>query len=146
MQCSYRSKTPSAHRRAPRLPAAQHFLVVDDNRDSADSLAMLLSSQGGVVRTAYDGADALKLVATLRPDVVLLDIAMPTLNGYEVARRMRSLPGGANCLLIALTGFGQAADKRRSEAGGFDGHLVKPVDFDALTKMVAELRSEQRVS
>jgi CheY-like chemotaxis protein len=108
--------------------AARRILVVDDNVDSANSLAQLLRLDGNEVRTAYDGLRAVDEAAAFRPDVVFLDIGLPRLNGYDTARRIRQQPGGAGVLLIALTGWGQDEDRRRSREAGFDHHLVKPVE------------------
>ncbi|HEY6451139.1 MAG TPA: ATP-binding protein, partial [Steroidobacteraceae bacterium] len=124
-----------------RLPGVRNILIADDNRDSADSLAMLLASSGNVVRTAYDGQGAIDLAAADRPDIILLDIAMPKLNGYDTARQIRALPGGSSIVLIAMTGFGQQADRHRSKAVGFDGHLVKPVDYGAVMELLASVQA-----
>ena len=131
----------------PREPAVvqpvstvpRRILVVDDNRDSADSLAMLLKLTGHDVHTAHDGLEAVEAAATFQPDVILLDIGMPRLNGYEAARRIREQQRHKGLTLVALTGWGQEEDRRRSEEAGFDSHLVKPVDLAALTKLLAEL-------
>jgi CheY-like chemotaxis protein len=113
----------------PARTTARRVLVVDDNVDGAESLALLLSLDGHDVRMAHDGRSALAAAEEYRPDVVLLDIGLPDgLDGYEVARRLRSELGLASTLLLALTGFGQAEDRRRSRDAGFDDHLVKPVD------------------
>ena len=114
----------------------RRILVVDDNRDSADSLTLLLSMLGNEVHTAYDGQEAVEAVAAFQPEVVLLDIGLPKLNGYEVARRIREQAGGPSRVLIALTGWGQEEDRRRSREAGFDHHLTKPVDFDDLKKLL----------
>ncbi len=114
------------------------ILVVDDNKDSIAALGHILSSQGHEVRLAYDGNTALAAVRTRAPDVILLDIGLPDISGYDVARQVRELPGGADLHLIALTGFGQAEDRRKSEAAGFDEHLVKPVDLGVLARIIAE--------
>jgi signal transduction histidine kinase/CheY-like chemotaxis protein len=116
----------------------RRILVVDDNRDSAKSLAMLLKMSGHDVHTAHDGLEAVEAAATLQPDVILLDIGMPRLNGYEAARRIRERQRHKNLTLVALTGWGQDEDRRRSEDAGFDSHLVKPVDLAALTKLLAQ--------
>ena len=105
---------------------------MDDNRDAADSLALLLRLSRHEVWTAYDGGAALSLAAEHAPEVVLLDIGLPGMDGYEVARRLRELPQTRESLLVALTGYGQAEDRERSNAAGFDDHLVKPVDIDGL--------------
>ncbi|HVG08628.1 MAG TPA: ATP-binding protein [Thermoanaerobaculia bacterium] len=116
--------------------AARRILVVDDNRDSAESLALLLQVTGNEVRTAFDGLEAVEEAERFRPDVVLLDIGMPKLNGYEAARRIRGEPWGKGMLLIAQTGWGQEEDRRRSQEAGFDAHLTKPVDHLKLIKLL----------
>jgi signal transduction histidine kinase/CheY-like chemotaxis protein len=115
------------------------ILVVDDNRDSAASMGMLLRIVGNDVRTANDGLEALTAAEEFQPDVVLLDIGLPKLNGYEVARRIRQQSYGVGMVLIATTGWGQDADRRRSKDAGFDHHLVKPLDPDTLLEMLAGL-------
>lgn len=121
----------------PEAPSRRRVLVVDDNHDSADSLAALLKILGHEVTTAYDGAQAVETAAELRPEVVLLDIGMPVLDGFEACRRIREQPWGRGMHLIALTGWGQEEDRRRSRDAGFDSHLVKPVDADDLIRAVA---------
>lgn len=116
----------------------RRVLVVDDNHDSADSLATLLKLSGHDVYTANDGLEAVEAAARLQPDVIVLDIGMPRLNGYEAARQIRAQPRHKDLTLVALTGWGQAEDRRRCEDAGFDAHLVKPVDLVALTKLLAE--------
>ena len=117
--------------------ALRRILVVDDNVDSADSLGQLLEILGNEVRTANDGEAGIAVAAQFRPDMVLMDIGMPKLNGYEAARRMRQHPWGRGMVLVALTGWGQEDDRKKSAAAGFDHHLVKPVDIDALTKLMS---------
>ena len=112
------------------------ILVVDDNVDSALTMAALLSMYGHEVRTAHDGLQALDEVGSFRPDVVILDIGMPKMNGYTVAMRIRERTGEAQPLLIAVTGWGQEEDRRRSKAAGIDHHLVKPVDPAALSTLL----------
>jgi len=124
----------------PPPTTARRILVVDDNRDSAMSLAMVLKLTGHETHTAYDGLEAVEAAATFRPDVVLLDIGLPKLNGYDACRKIREQPWGKGMVLIALTGWGQDEDRRKSQEAGFDAHLVKPVDHAALTKLLAELR------
>jgi len=119
----------------PTVPL--RILIADDNLDSAASLAMLLTLEGNETQTAHDGLEALEVAATFRPDVILLDIGMPRLNGYEVCRRIRQQSWGKNMVVIALTGWGQEEDKRRSLAAGVDSHLVKPVDHAALKKLLS---------
>ncbi len=130
---------PPAAPAPARAATGRRVLVVDDNRDSAASMAMLMEINGNETRMAHDGLEALEAASAFRPDVVLLDIGLPELNGYEVARRIRQQPWGADVLLIALTGWGQDEDRRKSGEAGFNGHLVKPVDFAVLTKLLAEL-------
>jgi signal transduction histidine kinase/ActR/RegA family two-component response regulator len=116
--------------------AGRRVLVVDDNQDAAASLAMLLTTMGNETRTAHDGLAALEVCAAFRPDVVLLDIGMPKLNGYDTARRIRQKPWGQDVTLVALTGWGQDEARRRSSEAGFDHHAVKPVEPAALAKLL----------
>jgi signal transduction histidine kinase len=118
---------------------ARRILVVDDERLSAASLRKLLELKGHEIRTAHDGLEAMEVAEAFRPDVVLLDIGLPKLNGYEVAQRVRREPWGRGLVLIALTGWGQETDRRRSQEAGFDHHLVKPVNPDALLQLLASL-------
>jgi signal transduction histidine kinase/DNA-binding response OmpR family regulator len=119
------------------LPATpRRVLVVDDNQDVADSLTIILRQQGHEVRAAHDGLAALKLAQGYKPQVVLLDIGLPGLDGYEVARRLRALPELQGALLIALTGYGQPEARRTALSAGFDVHLVKPVDPQTLTDLM----------
>jgi signal transduction histidine kinase len=115
------------------------ILVVDDNRDSAETLAQLLRSHGNTTLTAFDGLEALEVAPDFRPNVVLLDIGLPKLNGYDTARRIREQPWGREVALVALTGWGKEEDRRRSSQAGFDNHMVKPVDFEKLTELLATL-------
>jgi CheY-like chemotaxis protein len=115
----------------------RRILVVDDNQDSANSLAMLLRLMGNDVRTAYDGLEAVGAAAAFHPELILLDIGLPKLDGYEVARRIRHEHGN-QVLLIALTGWGQEDDRRRSREAGFDQHLTKPVEVNALQSLLAD--------
>lgn len=117
----------------------RRILLADDNEDALDSLAALLENDGHQVYTAADGARALELACECRPEVMLLDIGMPLLDGYEVARRVREQSWGRGTVLIALTGWGQDEDRRRSREVGFDSHLVKPLDLDALAQLFAHL-------
>ena len=116
-----------------KIPA-RRILVVDDNVDAADSLAMLLRVIGHDVRTAHDGPAALEAARASRPEVVLLDIGLPFMSGLDVARHLRNDFPAHDVVLVALTGYGQDEDRRRSEEAGFNGHLVKPLDFDALQR------------
>jgi len=112
--------------------AGQRILVVDDNQDAADTLAMLLEADGAQARAVYDGPAALAMLPGLRSDVVLLDLGMPDMDGFEVARRIRADPALAGVRIVALTGWGQESDRERTRGAGFDFHLTKPVDLDML--------------
>jgi PAS domain S-box-containing protein len=118
------------------------ILIVDDLQDSADSLARWLRMYGQEVQTAYDGEQAIQAAEAMRPDVVLLDIGMPKVNGYDVCRHIRQQAWGQDTLLIAVTGWGQEEDRRRTQAAGFDHHMVKPVDPAALLKVLASQGEE----
>jgi CheY-like chemotaxis protein len=123
----------STGERAPR----RRVLVVDDNVDAANSLALVLRLDGHETEAVYTAYDALEHAATFKPDVVLLDIGLPQLDGYEVARRLRSSPELRGICLVALTGYGQSEDRQRARAAGFDFHLVKPVDFELLARTLS---------
>jgi len=127
--------TPRDHPAPVSRP--MRVLVVDDNLDAAEMLAEWLSAIGHSVRVAADGPTALEIAADFKPDVALLDIGLPVMDGYEVARRLREQPGCAKMRLIALTGYGQESDHDRSRRAGFEDHLVKPVDLDAITRAVS---------
>jgi CheY-like chemotaxis protein len=129
---------PDGGKRA-RAALRHRILVVDDNRDSADSLAMLLRLVGHDVRTAHDGRQALSVAGAYRPDVVLLDIGLPGMDGFTVARHLRSQPELAGVVLVALTGYGSDEDRSRSQAAGFNHHMVKPVNLDALNELLTAL-------
>ena len=121
---------------APR--SGTRILVVDDNVDTAGGLGRLLTRRGYSVEVANDGASALEKTRTFIPAVVLLDIGLPGMDGYEVARRMRTQPGAAGTVILALSGYGQEEDRARSRAAGFDQHLVKPIDFTVLETLLGE--------
>ena len=124
------------------IHSSQHrILVVDDNRDAAESLATLLSLTGDETRVAYDGVEALETAAVFKPDVMFLDLGLPKVNGYEVARKVRQSPGGDKILLIALTGWTLEADPQSSMAAGFDEHWIKPMDYFALACVLAKTPS-----
>jgi len=124
-------------------PARLKILVADDNRDAADSLAMLLELSGHEVNVAHCGGAALACAARQRPHVVILDIGMPDMSGYEVARKIRAERGGADMMLIAVTGWGHADDKARARAAGFNHHLTKPVDPDHVEQLLQECLQRQ---
>jgi PAS domain S-box-containing protein len=122
---------------APPAPvASRRVLVVDDNRDSAESMAMMLGMMGHETLAVHGGQEALGAVASFRPEVVLLDIGMPDMNGYDACARIRELPQGAALTLVAMTGWGQEDDRKRSAEAGFDHHLIKPVDIEALQRLL----------
>jgi CheY-like chemotaxis protein/nitrogen-specific signal transduction histidine kinase len=129
--------TPREEQAAASPPSGLRVLVADDNRDAAESLAALLRLLGHEVRVAFDGIATLETARTYHPQVVLLDIGMPGLDGYQVAQRLRDQPEYRDALLIALTGWGQQDDLRRSQEAGFDHHLVKPVELTALRELLA---------
>lgn len=112
------------------------MLVVDDNRDSAESMATLLRLSGHDVSTAHDGPSALSYAAARRPEIILLDIGLPGMTGYEVAKKIRALSGLARVRLVAMTGYGQEEDRRRASDAGFDSHFVKPLDVDDVAKVI----------
>jgi two-component system, chemotaxis family, CheB/CheR fusion protein len=119
------------------MPAMSRALVVDDCPDTTDSFCSLLRLWGYDTRAANDGPAALTLAADFRPDVALVDVAMPLLDGFEVARRLRALPGLEKSLLVAMTGLGSEEDRRRCREAGFDLHLLKPVDPEELERLLA---------
>jgi PAS domain S-box-containing protein len=137
------SETPSPEvRHVEPAPEPQHrlrILVVDDNRDAAESLAILMELWGHEVKRAYHGTKALELCVEYRPDVIFLDIGLPGMDGYEVAAQLRASPETAGAMLIAVTGYGQEEDRRRSRRAGFDQHLVKPVAPDNLHSLLQSL-------
>ena len=138
-----KASAPAAEARPPApapRPAAgsKRILIVDDNVDAAELLAMSLESRGHVVRVAHDGPEALRVVEAFTPDLALLDIGLPVMDGYELARRFRTLPALHRIRMVAITGYGQASDRQQSTDAGFDAHLVKPLDFDALGKLLKE--------
>jgi CheY-like chemotaxis protein len=118
--------------------AAKNILVVDDNVDVANGLGDVMEAAGHSVRVVTEAVKALELAREAPPDVVILDIELPVMDGYELANRLRALPQLGNCVFIALTGYGQAHDQRESREYGFHHHFVKPVDVDRLLKIVSE--------
>ena len=127
----------------PRSPS-RRILIVDDNRDGAASLGVMLSLLGHDSRTAHDGLDAIKLAESFRPDLMLLDIGLPKVSGYDVCRRIRQQPWGKAVFMVAVTGWGQENDRRRSEEAGFDRHIIKPLDASALQRLLASLPTPER--
>lgn len=127
----------------PRLAVSHRILVVDDNRDSAETMEMLLQLSGHIVRTAYDGTSALPIVSEFQPDVILLDLGLPGLTGYEVAERVQQMILGRRPLLVAMTGYGQQGDRQRTREAGFDHHLVKPVDLEVLQQILSSVTARE---
>jgi CheY-like chemotaxis protein len=132
-----RGREGSDTRQESSAVSGRRVLVVDDNRDFADSLAAVLRLAGNEVCVTYDGLEAVGAAGMWRPDIVLLDIGLPHLNGYDTARRIRDTLGKRTPLLVAITGWGQEEDRRRSRAAGFDHHLVKPIDPAELSSFLA---------
>ena len=118
------------------VPVRRNILIADDNQDALESLALMLRMEGHEVHCASDGEEALALAGLRRPEIVVLDVGMPKLDGCEVARRIRAESWGRGAVLVALTGWGQEIDRRRSREAGFDMHLVKPVDPATLCDML----------
>jgi CheY-like chemotaxis protein len=121
------------------------ILIVDDNHDGADMLSEVLTRQGYRTVVAYDGIEALRLAARFKPDVALLDLGLPVMDGYELADRLRLLPGLASITLIALTGYGQPSDRARTRAVGFHHHLVKPIDLEELERLVSAITTPSSI-
>ena len=138
------SKAPPEE--VPATERAVRVLLVDDNVDAAESLAMLLRLWGHEVAVAHDGPAALRAAEAQRPEVALLDIGLPGMDGYELARRLRSQPGLGRAVLVALTGWGQEEDRRRSQEAGFDHHLTKPVELSALQELLAQTQPQRASS
>ena len=136
------SSQPPASKPA-KQPRGCRILVVDDNKDNAESLGMLLRMIGNETQVAYDGQEAVEAAEQFRAEVVLLDIGLPKLNGLDACRRIRGQPWGKNMVLVALTGWGQVEDRRKSQEAGFDGHLVKPVNYTELMNLLASLQERQ---
>jgi CheY-like chemotaxis protein len=130
---------PRSAERRPTQPNARRVLVVDDNRDGAELISDFLSNAGHEVQIANDPSQALSMAGAFRPEIAILDIGLPVMDGYALAHELRDRMGATSPILIALTGYGQVQDKRRSEAAGFALHLVKPVGGAALARMLDEL-------
>ena len=134
--------TPEDPRHALKTnPARRRILVVDDNRDGASSLAEMLDMMGSETKTAFDGEEAVNVAEAFKPDIVLMDIGMPKLNGYDACRHIRAQPWGQNIVIVAQTGWGQDEDRRKAQEAGFDFHMVKPIDCAALEKILAESKT-----
>lgn len=119
------------------------ILIVDDHRDSSLALHKLLEHVGNDVRSAADGTEALRIAEAFRPDVILLDIGLPDIDGYEVAARIRQQPWSRSTTLIAVTGWGREKDRELAASNGFDHHLIKPVELDALVSLLASVKRNE---
>lgn len=133
------AEAPLSTATRPTHHVSRRVLVVDDNKDGADSLSQLLELEGNEVRTAYTGPDAITAALSFKPDLALLDIGLPGLNGYEVAMRLRNEPELNNCFLVALTGWGTEEDRARATGAGFNAHLTKPAEVEKVTALIAKL-------
>jgi CheY-like chemotaxis protein len=131
---------PAPEPAAPR-GAARRILIADDNRDAAESMALVLRMLGHDVRSVHDGSEAVRTAEAFAPEVVLLDIGMPLMNGYDAARAMRAAPWGQEMFLVALTGWGQDDDRRRATEAGFDLHFTKPLEPADLRRIVEMKRA-----
>jgi len=127
---------PQSEEQRSNASGCRRILVVDDNRDAAKSLAIMLRVMGNQSKTANDGLEALEVAAAFQPDLILLDIGMPKLNGYDTARQIRQQSWGKYVVLVALTGWGQEDDRRKSQEAGFDLHMVKPIQLQDLEKLL----------
>lgn len=125
-----------------RQPGALRVLVVDDNEDAAEMLAEALAVLGCDTRVAHDGAEAIRIANEYDPQVALLDIGLPVMDGYELAGRLRGAPRGAKMRLVAVTGYGQDSDRLRATQGGFDAHLVKPVELQVVADLIDGYRTD----
>ena len=124
---------------AAEAVTGRRILVVDDHLDNATSLAMLLEMSGNATEAVYDGCEAVERAATYRPDIVLLDLGLPGMSGYDACRAMRQHSWGRDMTIVAVSGWGQDEDRRKSSDAGFDGHLVKPVHFAQLNQLLLSL-------
>jgi two-component system CheB/CheR fusion protein len=132
------TNSPESGAKSTAAAGSRKVLVVDDNVDAADSLAILLRMAGYAVHIAYDGPETLKMVRAFRPDVILLDIGLPGMDGYEVARELKKLPEMERCILVAVTGYAREDDRRRAQDAGFHFHLTKPINHESLKALLAD--------
>jgi len=136
----------SAEEPYPAAVGSRRILVVDDNHDAAESLATLLRLYENEVSIAHDGMEAIAVAETMRPDLILMDIGMPNLNGYRATQEIRRKPWGKHVIIVALTGWGQKADRERTQEAQFDGHLVKPVNLSDVNELLLKVEGRQHVS
>jgi CheY-like chemotaxis protein len=130
---------PAEEAPAPGAAPRRRVLVVDDNRDAAESLGLVLEAEGHEVRAAFSAEQALALAPAWQPELVLLDIGLPMIDGYEVARRLRTMEALRGTRIVALTGYGQPSDQRLAREAGFDGHLVKPAPVEQIARWLREM-------
>jgi len=121
---------------AARTVQRRRVLIVDDNRDSVETMATLIRLSGHEIEKAHDGETALEKAKSFKPEIILLDVGLPDMHGYEVAERLRAIPENKSLVIVALTGYGNEEDRRRARDAGFDYHFVKPVDFTALESLI----------
>ncbi len=121
---------------AARTVQRRRILIVDDNRDSVETMATLIRLSGHEIEMAHDGETALEKAKSFKPEIILLDVGLPDMHGYEVAERLRAIPENKSLVIVALTGYGNEEDRRRAMDAGFDYHFVKPVDFTALESLI----------
>jgi len=121
---------------AARTVQRRRVLIVDDNRDSVETMATLIRLSGHEIEMAHDGETALEKAKSFKPEIILLDVGLPDMHGYEVAERLRAIPENKSLVIVALTGYGNEEDRRRARDAGFDYHFVKPVDFTALESLI----------
>jgi len=119
-----------------RTVQRRRVLIVDDNRDSVETMATLIRLSGHEIEMAHDGKTALEKAKSFKPEIILLDVGLPDMHGYEVAERLRAVPENKSLVIVALTGYGNEEDRRRARDAGFDYHFVKPVDFTALESLI----------
>jgi len=143
-QPAYDGERRAAEERSVPGQRALRVLVADDNVDAASMLASLLRAAGHATETMHDGVSAAACIESSRPDVAILDIGMPGLNGYEVAQQVRSRPGMEHVMLVALTGWGGDSDRKRAQLAGFDAHLTKPAGFAELKRLLADVSALPR--
>ncbi|MGA9768451.1 MAG: ATP-binding protein, partial [Blastocatellia bacterium] len=141
MYSDHESQPSAGHEQPVSASGQRRILVADDNEDSAFTMATMLRIMGHEVRTAHDGIEAIEAAEAFRPELILLDIGMPRLNGYDACRRIREQVWGGSMVMVALTGWGQDEDKRRSHEAGFDHHLVKPIEPETLEKLLAAMQT-----
>jgi CheY-like chemotaxis protein len=137
-------KQAGAQPESERRPISLRVLVVDDNVDSAETIGFVLRKMGHQIRTEYDGASAIAAADAFRPDLILLDIGLPGMNGHEVAREIRQTPWGGTTTIIAVSGWGEESDRQESRAAGFDHHVTKPLDFEGVQRLLTTVENTRQ--